>query len=39
MSFRTLKATYMYKCICQKEDEQYIAVGTVRMFLETSANH
>ena len=33
------KATY-YKYICQKkEKQQYIAVSTVRMFIEPSAEH
>jgi hypothetical protein len=32
------KATYN-KCLCQKRVKQYIAVGTVGMFIETSAKH
>ena len=32
------KATYN-KYICQKIEKQYIAVGTVRMFIEPSAKH
>ena len=34
------KVTYNFKCICQKkEKQQYISVGTVRMFIEPSAKY
>ena len=32
------KVTYN-KYICQKKEKQYIAVGTLRMFIETSVKH
>ena len=33
-----VKATYN-KYICQKKEKQYIAFGTVKIFIEPSAKH